>query len=75
MKVTPKKAAEILGCSQPFLKKLLEEGRIEYRQTGRHIRIKLEDVLKYRQQMKKEQKKYLVDIMNFDKEIGLYDPE
>lgn len=74
MEVTTQKAAEILGCSRPFLVKLLEEGKIKYTQAG-HIRIKLKDVLQYRQQMKKEQKKHLVDIMNFDKEIGLYDPE
>ncbi len=62
-----------MGCSRPFVVKLLEEGKIEYTQTGRHIRIKLGNVLKYKQQMKKEQKKHLVDIMNFDKDVGLYD--
>ncbi|WP_298646679.1 helix-turn-helix domain-containing protein [uncultured Proteiniphilum sp.] len=74
IEVTVQKAAEILGCSRPFVVKLLKEGKIEHTRAGRHIRIKSEDVLNYKQQMKKEQKKHLVDIMNFDKEIGLYDP-
>lgn len=71
--VTTQKAAEILGCSRPHLIKLLEEGKIEYTKVGKHRRLKFEDVLKFRQKMKEEQKKHLIDIMNFDEEIGLYD--
>lgn len=73
LEVTTQKAAEILGCSRPFIVKLLEEGKIEYTKVGRHRRVKVEDVLKYKQQMKDEQKNHLIDIMNFDEEIGLYD--
>jgi excisionase family DNA binding protein len=71
--VTTQKAAEILGCSRPFIVKLLEEGKIEYTKVGKHRRIKFEDVLKYKRQMKEAQKKHLIEIMNFDEEIGLYD--
>jgi excisionase family DNA binding protein len=71
--VTTQKAAEILGCSRPHLVKLLEDGRIEYTKVGKHRRIKFEDVIKYKQQMKEQQKQNIVDIMNFDEEIGLYD--
>jgi excisionase family DNA binding protein len=71
--VTTQKAAEILGCSRPHLVKLLEESKIEYTKVGKHRRIMFEDVLKYKKQMKEEQKKHLIDIMNFDEELGLYD--
>lgn len=71
--VTTQKAAEMLGCSRPHLVKLLEEGKIEYTNVGRHRRIKFEDVLKYKEQMKKAQKQHIIDIMNSDEEIGLYD--
>jgi excisionase family DNA binding protein len=71
--VTTQKAAEILGCSRPHLVKLLEEGKIEYTKVGKHRRIKFEDVLKYRKQMKENQKRHLIEIMNFDEEHGLYD--
>jgi len=71
--VTTQKAAEILGCSRPHLVKLLEEGKIEYTKVGKHRRLKFEDVFKYRQKMKEEQKKHIIDIMGFDEEIGLYD--
>jgi excisionase family DNA binding protein len=71
--VTTQKAAEMLGCSRPHLVKLLEEGKIEYTTVGRHRRIKMEDVLKYKVQMKKDQKQHIIDIMHSDEELGLYD--
>lgn len=71
--VTTQKASEILRCSRPFLVKLLEEGKIDYTKVGKHRRIKFEDVLKYKQQMKEEQKKHLLEIMDFDEMTGLYD--
>lgn len=71
--VTTQKAAEILGCSRPHLIKLLEENKIEYNKVGKHRRIKFEDVLKYKQQMKENQKQHIIDIMNFDEATGLYD--
>lgn len=71
--VTTQKAAEILGCSRPHLVKLLEEGEMEYVKVGKHRRIMYEDVLKYKQKMKEEQKKHIIDMMNQDEELGLYD--
>lgn len=71
--VTTQKAAEMLGCSRPHLVKLLEEGRIQYTKVGKHRRILFEDVVEYKKQMKSEQKKHLIDMMNFDEDLGLYD--
>ena len=71
--VTTQKAAEILGCSRPHLVKLLEEGEMEFVKVGKHRRIMYEDVLKYKQKMKEEQKKHIIDMMNQDEELGLYD--
>lgn len=71
--VTTQKAAEILGCSRPHLVKLLEDGKIEFTKVGKHRRIMFEDVLKYKKLMKENQKKNIIDIMNFDEEKGLYD--
>jgi len=71
--VTTQSAAEILSCSRPHLVKLLEDGKIAYTKVGKHRRIKFEDVMKYKQQMKEEQKQHIIDIMNTDQELGLYD--
>lgn len=71
--VTTQSAAEILGCSRPYLVKLLEEGRIEYIKVGKHRRIKYEDVIDYKQKMKEEQRQRLIDMMHADEDLGLYD--
>jgi excisionase family DNA binding protein len=60
--VTTQKAAEILGCSRPHLVKLLEGGEIAYTKVGKH-----------KENMKEEQKKHIIDMMNADEETGLYD--
>lgn len=71
--VTTQAAAEILGCSRPHLVKLLEDGKIEFTKVGKHRRIKFDDILKYKNQMKVQQKKNIIDIMNADEETGMYD--
>ena len=71
--VTTQTAAEMIGCSRPHLVKLLEEGQIAYTKVGKHRRIKFEDVMNYRNQLKHQQKQNIIDIMNLDEETGLYD--
>lgn len=71
--VTTQRAAEILGCSRPHLVKLLEDGEMEFVKVGKHRRIMFEDVLKFKQKMKEDQKKHIIDMMNQDEELGLYD--
>lgn len=71
--VTTQKASEIIGCSRPYFVSLLEEGEISYTKVGKHRRVKLEDVLSYKQKMKKAQKQHIIDIMKADEETGLYD--
>ncbi|HEY4965313.1 MAG TPA: helix-turn-helix domain-containing protein [Puia sp.] len=71
--VTTQAAAEILGCSRPHLVKLLEDGKVSFTKVGKHRRIKFEDVMNYKAQMKEQQKQNIIDIMNLDEETGLYD--
>lgn len=71
--VTTQSAAEVLGCSRPYLVKLLEEGKIEYTKVGKHRRIKYEDIIDYKRKMKEEQKKRLIEMMHNDEDLGLYD--
>ena len=71
--VTTQKAAEILGCSRPHFVKLLEEGKIDFTKVGKHRRVKFEDVMKHKRKMKEDQKKHIIEIMQSDEEIGLYD--
>ena len=71
--MTTQAAAELVGCSRPHLVKILEEGNIPFTKIGKHRRVKFEDVMKYKKEMKLNQKKHLIEIMKSDEELGLYD--
>lgn len=71
--VTTQVAADILSCSRVHLVKLLEGGEIPFTKVGRHRRIKIEDVLSYKEKMKEKREKLLIEIMKADEESGLYD--
>ncbi|WP_340110985.1 helix-turn-helix domain-containing protein [Maribellus mangrovi] len=71
--MTTQAAAELLGCSRPHLIKLLEKGEIQFTKVGKHRRIRYEDIIKYKKEMKARQKQLLIDIMKSDEESGLYD--
>lgn len=71
--MTTQSAAELLGCSRPHLVKLLEEGKIEFTKVGKHRRIKYEDIVNYKTKMKEEQRQHIIEMMNDDEELGLYD--
>lgn len=47
--LTTTQAADILQVSRPFLIKLLNEGKLSYRKVGRHRRIRMEDVMNYKE--------------------------
>ena len=71
--MTTQAAAEFLGCSRPHLVKLLEEGSIPYTRIGKHRRVKFEDISNFKDSMKKEQEKLIIQMMKTDEESGLYD--
>ena len=71
--MTTQAAAELLGCSRPHLIKLLESGEIQFTKVGKHRRIRYEDIIKYKKELKARQKKLLIDMMKSDEELGLYD--
>ena len=57
--LTTVQAAELLNVSRPFLIKLLEEGKIPFRKVGRHRRIRMEDVMRYKQAIDREREEVL----------------
>lgn len=71
--MTTQAAAELLGCSRPHLIKLLEEGKIPFTLVGRHRRVRFEEVMSYKNQMKLKQEQLLTDMMKSDENLGLYD--
>lgn len=71
--VTTQAAAEIIGCSRPHIVKLLEEGKIKFTKIGKHRRIKYEDIMAYKKQMKNNQALLISQMMESDEKLGLYD--
>jgi len=71
--LTTQAAAELLGCSRPHLVKLLESGEIAFTKVGKHRRVRFQDIMKYKAKQKKEREAHLIEMMQADEELGLYD--
>jgi excisionase family DNA binding protein len=74
-RLTTQEAADLLGVSRPTLIKLLEDGRIPFEQPGRHRRIRLDDLLAYRDRRRNERGKALDELVQQTEALGLYDDE
>lgn len=73
--ITTQEAADLLNVSRPFLIGLLKKGEIPYQMVGTHRRIRLEDLLVYRDYRDAERRRLLDEIANESQELGLYDEE
>lgn len=73
LRLTTQEAADLLGISRPTLIKLLEDGQISFEQPGRHRRIRLDDLLAYRDRRRKERSRALDELVRQTEELGLYD--
>jgi excisionase family DNA binding protein len=74
-RLTTQEAADLLGVSRPTLIKLLADGRIPFEQPGRHRRIRLDDLLAYRDRRRDERSKALDELVQQTEALGLYDDE
>jgi excisionase family DNA binding protein len=61
--LTTVQAADILKVSRPFLIKLLDEGNIPYRKVGKHRRVRMEDVMNYKQAIDQERESILEQLV------------
>ena len=71
--LTTVEAAEILGVSRPHLIKQLEAGAIAFRKVGSHRRVRLADLLAYRDHQDAEARAALDELTRQAEELGLYD--
>jgi excisionase family DNA binding protein len=71
--LTTVEAAELLGVSRPHVVKLLEQAAMPYRMVGSHRRVRLVDVLAYRDRQDAQARQALDELTAQAQELGLYD--
>lgn len=73
--VTTQQAADLLNVSRQYLVRLLEERRLPFRKTGKHRRLRIEDVLTFKSQRDKDRRAGLRELSQVTQEFGGYDAE
>jgi excisionase family DNA binding protein len=71
--ITTAEAAELLNVSRPFVIKLLESGVMPFRKVGTHRRVRLIDVLEYRDRQDAIANAALDEMVRQAEKHGLYD--
>ena len=71
--LTTMEAADILNVSRPYLIGLLDKKEIPFRLVGRHRRIRIEDVMKYKEDIDRRREAILDQMVAEAEELGLYD--
>lgn len=69
--LTTQEAADLLGVSRPFVVKLVDGGDLPGRLVGTHRRLRREDVLAYREQMRATTAEALQALTDQAQELGL----
>ncbi len=73
--LTTQRAADLLNVSRQYLVRLLEEGKIPFTRTGSHRRLKIEDVLAFKEQRDRAREQQLDERAQLHADLGGYDDE
>jgi excisionase family DNA binding protein len=71
--LTTTAAADLLGISRQYLIRLIERRELECEMVGRHRRLRLRDVLAYREQRASQRRGALDKLTALDEELGAYE--
>lgn len=73
--LTTQQAADLLNVSRQYLIRLLEQGDLPFTRTGTHRRIRLDDLLRYKEERGARRREGLRRLTRLSEELGLYDEE
>jgi len=73
--LTTQQAADLLNVSRQYLVRLLEEGRIPFRKTGKHRRLRIDAVLGFKEKRDRDRRAGLRELSQMSQEFGGYDAE
>jgi excisionase family DNA binding protein len=71
MELSTAEAAEILNVSRPFVKRLIEEGKLPGHKVGTHYRIRLEDAVNYKKVQRRQSLEIMQRLDQEAQELGL----
>lgn len=71
--LTTQQAADLLNMSRQYLVRLLDDKQIPFSRTGKHRRLKIEDVLRFKAQRDLERHAALDDLAALNQELGAYE--
>ena len=69
--MTTQQAADILNVSRPYLVTLLEKGELRYTKVGTHRRIRLGDLMAYKDKIRKQSAKAMDELVSIAQENNL----
>jgi excisionase family DNA binding protein len=70
--LTTQQAADLLNVSRPFLVGLIEEGKLHCKKVGTHRRVRLADVLAYRDRDDEARNRVLAELSADAQDLGDY---
>jgi excisionase family DNA binding protein len=70
--LTTQQAADLLNVSRQYLVRLLDEKKIDFTRTGRHRRLRFEDVIAFKERRERERRAGLNKLIEMSEDAGGY---